>query len=292
MRVPDTIRDCVVYIYDGEELLGTGFLIGMPVAEGSERVYLYVATALHLVDGRSATIVSLNGHSGDAIKIDTSGQPWWYSRSPTADVAISFLPGEPAAFTPTCVRFDQIGDDSYFQERDIGPGDEVVFVGLLTGLPGRARNRPVVRLGQIAMMNEELVPQEVAPGVTKDVDAILVEALSWGGHSGSPAFVVFPPTRHMGMIELPKLPVTSPRTQWALLGLVAGHWQLPSSIRLKNVTGHDKRDPEREALVNAGIALVTPAQHIVDLLVREDVLQHREALRRQEILPANDDQNL
>jgi len=282
MRVPQTIRDSVVYIYDTTGLLGTGFLVGVPLDEGSDRVFLYVITAKHLVDYSSSVIVSLNGRSGEAIKIATEKANWWFSANAAADVAIAFLPGNADAFSPTCVRFDQLGDDEWMAQRDVGPGDEVIFTGLLQGLPGKDRNRPIIRFGQIAMMNEELIPQETIGGDVQDIDAIMVEARSWGGHSGAPAYVVFSPTRYMGTLELVKQPVVKPRTAWALLGLVAGHWELPARIRLRNQPRGDNRDRERDALVNAGIALVVPAQHIVDLLMRDDVLEHRERMRRQE----------
>ena len=119
-------------------------------------------------------------------------------------------------------------------------------------------------------MNEEPV-HSLGPGnIAQSLDAIMVEVHSWGGHSGSPAYVLFPPTRWMNQLELSN---GEPRSAWALLGLVSSHWNLPAAIQSIN---EDRVDDNRKAMVNTGIGLVTSGQHIRDLLLREDVVADRE----------------
>ncbi len=277
MRVPQAVRDCVVYLYDGDELLGTGFCVGIPETdEPTSAVWNYIVTARHVVQGIPSPIIRTNSVSGEAIHIQTSPDNWWHSHDPTADVASAFLPAEPD-FKPTVVRPNQIADDEFLVVREVGPGDEVVFTGLFQGAAGESRNLPIVRWGHIARMNEELVQTESPSGDIEEIDAIMVEAHSWGGHSGSPAIVLFPFDRWMDGVTRIQVPTDDPRTSWALLGLVSSHWDLPSPVKMKNAPRG--RDPEREALVNAGIALVVPGQHILDLLFRDDIATDRK--RRQ-----------
>jgi hypothetical protein len=44
------------------------------------------------------------------------------------------------------------GDDAFLDDRRVGPGDEIVFVGLFQGAPGTDRNLPIARFGHIARM--------------------------------------------------------------------------------------------------------------------------------------------
>jgi hypothetical protein len=131
---------------------------------------------------------------------------------------------------------------------------------------------PIARFGQIARMNDELVASEGPGGLVSKLDVIMVEARSWGGHSGSPAFVLFSATRHPGVITLPGIPTSDTRAFWALLGLVSGHWELPVAVRERNAP---KLPTPHSVAINAGIALVAPAQQIVDLLMRDDVVADR-----------------
>jgi Trypsin-like peptidase domain len=272
MRVPQEVRDCVVYLYEGDEVIGTGFLLGLPLEQDEGQAFLHVVTAAHVVVGRSRVVVRINSTSGKTLKIETStALDWWVSDAEGADVAIACIRGDPR-FQITLLRPDQIADNGFLEQRDVGPGDEVVFVSLFTRAPGTTRNLPIVRFGHVARMNEETTPQETSNG-SRELDAILVEARSWGGHSGSPAFLVFSSTRYMGQIRGVG---DAPRDNWALLGLVSGHWNLPSPIRETNTSA---ADPTREAMVNSGMALVVPGQQILDLLNRPDVTtRHQELL--------------
>lgn len=104
----------------------------------------------------------------------------------------------------------------------------------------------------------------LGPVSTGTIKAYLIEALSWGGSSGAPVFVdYFDPT------------ATSPDPwqvqPFRLLGLVNGHDEIYRDVEFAgDVTG---RIP-----LNAGIAVVVPAQAILDLLSDEAVLDERKQL--------------
>ncbi|MCA1703536.1 MAG: hypothetical protein LC808_09870, partial [Actinobacteria bacterium] len=132
---------------------------------------------------------------------------------------------------------------------EVGEGDEVFFIGLFSEAPGRKRSQPIVRFGNISLMPREPLLLDLGEGSGRiRADAYLVEARSWGGYSGSPAFVYFPPDRHLDSLK---------SKGWgpALLGLVQGHYGIEQEVAFTgDILGSGK------VPVNAGIAAVIPAQ--------------------------------
>ena len=273
MRLPDSLRDCVVYVYDGESLLGTSFVVALP-ATRSPGDFLYAVTARHLVEGSRDLRLRVNRIASGAEFIPIDRSLLWTSDDPRADIAVARLSPTNTGFQLSTVPMSLVGDDAFLDDRRVGPGDEVVFVGLFQGAPGTERNLPIARFGQISRMAEEAVPTIGPGGTHQRIDAIMVEARSWGGHSGSPAFVLFSATREPGVLELPEWPLKDARQIWALLGVVSSHWELPSDVRQKNRSS-SSLEADEEVSINAGIALVVPAQKLVDLLNRDDVIAER-----------------
>jgi hypothetical protein len=72
--------------------------------------------------------------------------------------------------------------DEVIETEAIGIGDEVFMVGLFRNHLGRDRNEPIIRVGNIAAMPTDPIRSQVYG----DMRAILVEARSIGGLSGSP----------------------------------------------------------------------------------------------------------
>jgi hypothetical protein len=73
----------------------------------------------------------------------------------------------------------------HMQEHEVAVGDEVFITGLFSQRHGTRRNIPIVRVGNLACMTEE----KVSTNYFGDMDAILIEARSIGGLSGSPVFL-------------------------------------------------------------------------------------------------------
>jgi hypothetical protein len=134
--------------------------------------------------------------------------------------------------------------DEVIKEKSIGPGDEVFITGLFSRHSGNARNIPIVRMGNVAMMPDEPVPTSIGP-----MDAHLIEARSIGGLSGSPVFVR--ETRQFGLGNI------------YLLGLMHGHWDIaPKTINDMVVADEDRPGSS----VNMGIAIVVPARKILEVI--------------------------
>jgi hypothetical protein len=151
-------------------------------------------------------------------------------------------------------------------------GDDVFFVGLFSQQPGRERNLPIARFGAISRMPVEPITVR-RDETTEELTGYLVEARSWGGHSGSPVFWYsrIPKTEYVPAPRDPAFPSGLMPTfreyhLISLLGLVSAHFDIPQAAEVQgDILGHI------ETRLNAGIAVVTPANAISELLARSDV---------------------
>jgi hypothetical protein len=244
--------------------IGTGFLVAVPVSS-THRV-VYVVTAGHVVtESRPYGPVFLRINREDGMtEVEGAPDSWFFHRGTDIAIARLRLPGDHD------VRWllpDQLATESYVAENKVGPGDDVFFSGLFVQHPGRERDEPIVRFGTVAAMPSDLVRIEVTQGTYRDVRAYLVEGHSWGGQSGSPAFLFYRIDRdptEQGLV------VGSSRFG-RLLGIVQGHFDIPRKVE-KGEVGFRAG----QVRLNAGIAIVLPAQNLLDLVIREDVVEDRE----------------
>jgi len=282
MRVPDEVRQCVVYLglpttaEDGQQAMlpkGTAFFVGVSSESVDEIAYVYVVTARHVataLQGREF-LLRANTKDGRSVFIRSGESPRWWFHPTDESIDVATLAWRP----PEIVEHKQIPTtmfltDEIIRNKSIGTGDEVFITGLFIHLAGSARNLPIVRMGNIAMMPDEPVPTEIGL-----IDAYLIEARSIGGLSGSPAFVR--ETRPVGI------------GSFYLLGLMHGHWDIPPQTRDDQTT-----EDYQEALgkVNMGIAVVVPANRILEVLNQPRLLEMRktwdEELKK-ERMPTLDD---
>jgi hypothetical protein len=166
MRVPQEVRDSVVYVYDGDKLLGTGFLVGMPEPSRHDQHWTYLITARHVIQGAHNLRIRVNSRDNSVLWIAVASEQVWESDGPNSDVAAALLSIDRDRLNPMLVHINMIADRDYLERWDVGSGDDVVFAGLFRWAPGDAKNLPVIRFGQIARMNEELV-ETVGPGATR-----------------------------------------------------------------------------------------------------------------------------
>lgn len=279
MRVPDEIRKCVVFVGlpfafpVGQERLrfkGTAFFVSIQSESLQGIWYVYLVTAKHVateLEGKRF-LVRINTKDGRSKLIVGEGVRWWYH--PTDDlVDVAVIPYAPPVeeFDYRTIPVNMFLTDDIIRQKSIGTGDEVFITGLFAHLSGMARNLPVVRMGNIAMMPEELVPTSLG-----DIEAYLIEARSIGGLSGSPAFVR--ETVGLGL------------GSFYLLGLMHGHWDIPID------TKSDIEDIDSIAPINVGIAIVIPAKKILEVLNQPSLIEVRrqgDEKRRKETMPTLDE---
>lgn len=281
MRVPDEVRQCVVFVglpqtlKDGQQILsfkGTAFFIAIPSESIQGRSYIYLVTAGHVamkLEG-SPFLVRANTKDGGSTLIRGDAVRWWYHPSDkSVDVAV--IPWAP----PEQVEYKQIPvalflSDEIIRSKSIGTGDEVFITGLFVQHTGSRRNVPIVRMGNIAMMPSE--PLATALG---DMEGYLIEARSIGGLSGSPAFVR--ETIPLGL------------GSFYLLGLMHGHWDIAPQKKNNAVL----MDKDTFGSVNMGIAIVIPAKKILEVLNQPELVEMRrrgEEEIRSQTMPKLDEQ--
>jgi hypothetical protein len=267
MLISDYYRGCVVFLSQesgsGTQCpRGTGFLVADPASKGDTAEVVHLVTARHVVEAARATgkplyVRGTSVNSGIALSPALSFDAWHISD--TTDVAI--LRDAPLDdFGGSCLTLDKFADREYLESQHVGPGDEVFFAGLFTGHAGSTHNEPIVRFGNISMMPREPVEIENADGSRTGVRAFLVEARSWGGQSGSPAFVWLSPLRNPGVLTLPEIDPHKPlplSAQPRLLGLVCGHYDISRDIAFKG-----EGNKSATVRMNAGVAIVIPSADI------------------------------
>jgi hypothetical protein len=142
---------------------------------------------------------------------------------PTSDVAVAEVALRDDVHEVALVPLDLLADGGLVAEYDIGEGDEVFMPGLFTRVPGETRDQPIIRFGHIALGLQDSLVVEMPSGNAR-MSAYLIEARSWGGHSGSPVFVS----------TLGSEPFGAKREGIArLLGLIHGHYEIETKIKFK-----------------------------------------------------------
>jgi hypothetical protein len=196
---------------------------------------------------------------------------WWlHPTDPTADVAVTQVWPHPTADIIS-VNVQQFANPDIMRFLDIGIGDEVFSTGLFTPAPGAARNIPILRHGNIAMMPEEQIQTELGYA-----DVYLVEARSLGGISGSPVFVRHTVDFKVNHKSGQTMDVFGAGLGATLLGLMHGHWDIRESEKNQAFFTHDRKHG-----VNMGIAIVVPAVKILETLHQPELVNMRREAERQ-----------
>lgn len=279
MRVSDLIRDCVAYIgaprIDGSvDIGGTGFFVAKPApgyavtAVTRSRLhmtgmFMYFVTARHVLDkirdkGAENAAIRVNLKAGGCEYLYCPLNAFTAHPDPTVDLVIVHADNElPQTTVVPWSMFGGVVTNAFVERENIGVGTPISIAGLFTHHGGRDKNLPIVRSGNIAAMAEEKVLTKMGL-----MDALLIEARSIGGLSGSPVFT------NLALERMYDPPIQSFEdvSGTLLLGIVHGHFD---------------EGPEGER-VNVGIGIVTPATKLVELLHLPGVLAEEElVLERQ-----------
>jgi hypothetical protein len=275
MRLPDEILKSVVFIgkkrVDGEiRYGGTGFLLYLThIEEGKPFHFGYLVTANHVSEQIRGGVfyIRVNQKSGQAaedvpLNWDQGEEVVWHTHPNDAQADVAITPIHPqkehdVLMLPT---EELVISDDRRNDLGIGVGDEVFMVGLFSYVKGKARSIPIVRVGNIAMFPDERVKVKTPTQETLEVEGFLVEARSIKSASGSPVFarrtISIEKTFHkLGTNIFETVGVTAATLY--LIGLVCAHWDIKPGETIEVApTGS----------VNVGIAVIIPAQKILDIL--------------------------
>lgn len=278
MIVPDELRKCVAFVAmpmaNGDtRLVGTAFFLGREI-EGTTRSFSYLVTAKHVIEGiRSKGVekafIRLNHVNGESRWLETNVTDWLYHPTESnVDVAV-LRAGVPEHCDHLLYPISLVVTPEIISKEQIGLGTEVFLVGLFAHHSGQKKNIPIVRVGNISAMPEELVETRLGK-----IDAYLVEARSIGGLSGSPVFA------NLGLVRVHEgqLKFTSGGPIFYLLGLMHGHWDVGISELDEAVV--DTTGVQR---VNMGIGIVVPVAKIIEV-IRQPRIAEAEASHEEELL--------
>lgn len=267
MRVPDQIRNCVVFVgIPGEmpdpEYRGTAFIVTVPGTQNNS--YAYLVTARHVAEhvmGKEFYI-RVNRKIGTAVPMrGRADNPWWFhpTERKTVDAAVTlFAPGRLDELDVEHIPIAMFADEQRIAESRIGVGDEVFITGLFTKVTETTRNLPIVRMGNVAM-----IPGEKIPFGDEYIDAYLIEARSIGGLSGSPVFVRETLTLKQKVFGHDEpVPILHGGGRFFFFGSAIGHWDIPAGFT-----------PTRAETVNMGIAPVVPAVKIKEIILQPELLE-------------------
>jgi len=276
MRVPDFLLKTIGYVVEviptmaGDDSVnereGTAFLVGIPSATVSYYYHEYFVTAKHVIErlkGRKVSILINKTDGGNDMVRFGTGRWLTHPTDDSVDVAVTpYIRGGDEDILGIPVKM--FISREQMKAVDIGVGDDVFMVGLFDRAAGEARNMPLVRHGNIAMLPEEPIQVE-----SQFRDVYLIEARSIGGISGSPVLV-----RRTVSIEAATEhgPVSLHGTsgELHLLGLAHGHWDIRES---------EMNEPsfiqDRARGVNLGIGIVVPAAKILEVLDHPELKEAR-----------------
>ncbi|QWG14273.1 serine protease [Bradyrhizobium sediminis] len=255
--------------------MGTGFFIGIKL-EDPTKSGIYFVTAKHVLKDeqgryRKRVYVRVNSKEGDPnlAPLDVlPGASNVYTHSDaTVDLAVV-----PVALDERILDFRFIGEEllttkQSLKELKIGEGSDVFFVGLFTSFYGQRKNFPIARFGRVAMISDEKIPWRDGPSQPiQEADLYLLETQSYGGNSGSPVFFYLGPDRIPGQLFT--------GADIKLAGVMRGTFLNGSPIQFR-------QSPTAVipfSTQNIGIAAVTPAHLLHDILYSEPLVKMRAAI--------------
>jgi hypothetical protein len=281
MQIPDDVRKCVVFLgikVDGKFVAkATGFAIAQE--EHGMRLG-YLITAQHVVSGlmtRGHDIwMRTNLKNGQCEETKIPSEHWRYHPGlpresdvaaimindwAQSDIQVISVNGSQGIAAST-EKLNVLGTEL---------GEEIAIIGLFRSHYGVERNIPIVRSGHIAAFPEEPVNTRYCG----HIDAYLIEAMSIGGLSGSPVFLVIPPVR-LAKVESQEPGLNSRETTFThgpaifLLGLVHGHFDIQNL--------NDDIATEDDAAsggIHAGIGVVVPVEKILETINESGWAQER-----------------
>lgn len=175
----------------GQTMIGTVFVMGIPLATQPTHARYVLVTAAHVLEGIQGDFATLHlRRKVDAstnvwaqvpfpLRIRANGQPIW-KKNPDADVAALYIimPTD-AAIRP--ITPAMLADDKMLSDFDIHPGEEVKCLGFPLGVASNAAGFPILRSGMIA--SYPLVP-------TATTKTFMIDFRVFKGNSGGPVYYV------------------------------------------------------------------------------------------------------
>jgi len=261
--IPAQFRKTAGFIFrdapKGLQAWGTCFAVGVPLGTNGYKVGL--VTARHVMFGNMVSTnvlsnlwlrvnVGTNGVRLTALTVNETNALIITPADRSIDLALVFpnvrVNDDEFPFMPLNLLMTR----EEFKERNVREGDDVFFVGLFAPFVGTQRNYPISRFGRVAMLPDERVP------MMKDVpmaEVLLLDLQSYGGNSGSPAFISFGNGREAGVMRF-----GGPEIR--CIGLISAGFRDEAEIFML------ARATNAVALPQNGVAAIVPSYQIRELI--------------------------
>ncbi len=269
VRVSDKVLSTIVFIghakHGGSFVpFGTGFLA---IAETNGRLFQHIVTVRHVIEDypQKEYCIRVNKLDGRVEHTFAKCEDWVFH--PDKNVDLAALPSHVAMeeYDIKHIHIErELATPELIAEHQIGPGDDVFTAGMFTRHLGEALNRPIVRTGTIAAMPSE--PIDTINGMLPP--SYLVEVRSIAGLSGSPVFVHMAPLRVMPNGDVKP---TIGKTHY-FIGVMQGHFQTSDAT---DIVSPDERAPGD---MNAGVGVVIPGKHVLELMDMPRLKNEREKI--------------
>lgn len=293
MIIPREVRNCVVYVgcrkYDGNfAIFGTGFFLTRH-SDINSPAYTYLVTAKHVLDEIEKKHIQTETEiwlwvrlrDGQTKWIKTLLAQWIQHPDKTVDVAALGVSDFEGFFDHVSYPlYICLSPDDLFEMR-MGVGHEVFITGLFLKHTGKRSLIPIVRVGNIAAMPEERIITEFSP--IEGVEGYLIEARSTSGLSGSPVFIAHEASQRLEKIV--ETLIDHVRNEAMARDLSRNfedfknrsnnyyYFNQPTLYLLG--IAHAHFDGEN---INTGIAVVTPASKILEVLDQPMVKKREQEL--------------
>jgi hypothetical protein len=268
------IKKCITYIYIIKDnklyLNGTGFFIRIPQEKNTSKGVGYLVTAKHVVIDeknryQEKIVIRLNNKNGGSTfsPIDLKEYNIFTHTDSEVDIAVIPIRPDPSIIDFLFIPSEMFVTKEKIKELEITEGCDVFFSSFFNSYLGQERNEPILRFGKLSLLPESkilsLLPEsKISFKINQSdnpklMDLYLVECLSFGGNSGSPAFF------NLGIGQVYSI---------YFAGVVIG------SFHNTEIFAYDTFLKQ-----NVGIAAIVPAFKLVEILLSENVCKHRQLIQ-------------
>lgn len=249
--------------------IGTCFFVGIKNSPQLDSYSGYLVTAKHVLLATNDTFLPevhlrVNHSAGYGyvrMRLNTTnGFKIYTHRDKSVDLVV--LAGGPEVSQGWKSKFfdaRNIATKEFIAQNSIQEGDDMFFTGLFTPFYGSTHNIPICRFGKLSMITDEKIP--IAPGDSENL--YVMEAEAFGGNSGSPVFFHFNSTR-----------IPYPGGRYYLAGILKGYFKDWSEAEIVTAKSGSYLHG------NAGVALVTPAYYLDEILNCEELKNLRAATEK------------
>lgn len=232
----------------GEESLGTVFIMGEPSPDKPDKLYYVLITAAHVLETIKSDVATLHLRKQDGDKfvrllypvhIRNKGIPLWTGH-PDVDVAAMRV-RLPRDADMRLISTNLLATDKILEEFQVHPGDQLLVLGFPYGAEANDAGFPILRSGRIA--SYPLTP-------TRDTKTFLLDFEVFKGNSGGPVLFyaenrVYGGSTHIGTTQF-------------IMGVVSEERELTERVKTLSETVERKH--------RLSLAVIAHSSFVADLI--------------------------